>query len=1044
MDIAKISVERPVATWMRILIFMLLGAIAFTQLPIELLPSVNRPAIYITTTWPGVSPEDLETQITSPIEDAVATVPGMVNLSSQTSEGNSRVTVEFGPGQDMSQAALDVLQQVQSAQRSFPTEDPTLQAPNIRSFDPTSIPILVLGVTGIEDGVRLRTVLEEEVKPILESARGVGSVEVNGGLERAVMVEFDPQALLAHSLTSQDIVRALASENRNVPAGTTFVGNKELLVRSYGWFQDVDEIRHVPLKTPRGDSIPLSAVATVTDSHRDLSSVRRLDGIPAGGLDIQKQAAANTVDTAAAVLAKLEEVQRARPELRFEVIYNQAAYVSRNVFALQEAALLGGLLAMAVVFFFLRNFRTTLVVATSIPVSIISTFSFLWWQGYSLNTMSLVGLAIATGMIVDDAVVVMESIYRRIEKQGLSPKEAAVEGTRPVISAVITSTLTVIVVFFPLLLIPGQTGQMFRPFALVVIVSLLFSSFDALTAVPMLSSTYIKPPEPEGKAPPTVSYWDRQFETWGGWFDQMDEVYRKALEWAISRREFPLKLAGAVTLGSLLLTPFIGYQFMPRSDTGIIRFILSMPEGTSLEETDRTMAEVEKILGEHPGVAHYLVSVGTGLGRRPGGRDRGQGWIALVDERRRASANQIGAELNAKFRDIPAARVRTFVMDVVSWLIRGRSGGDGIELNLFGPSLSRLEELSNEVSPVLAEIPGMEDVRNDDGETSPEIRWVIDRAKATKMGLSFSEISAAIQTASGGTVASYLQADGRRAPIVVQLPQSERRSTTQVRNLILNSRYSETVSGPGRSARAARGILLRQVAEPVTATGFPTINRQSRQRYTALVSDGKGRAASEIQADVERALAEFDFPDGYRWDWSQEMKSEGNEFRKLAFAGVLAVLLVYMLLCIQFEDLIVPLSIMLTVPLCVSGVLMAVFLTNTPFSIMAGVGSLLLIGIAVKNGILLIERTLQARDTGMAREQALLEACPERLRPVLITALSAILAMVPVALKGELEAPLAIAVIGGLLASTLMTLLVVPLAYLVLDDLRQGVRKERA
>ncbi len=399
----------------------------------------------------------------------------------------------------------------------------------------------------------------------------------------------------------------------------------------------------------------------------------------------------------------------------------------------------------------------------------------------------------------------------------------------------------------------------------------------------------------------------------------------------------------------------------------------------------------------------------------------------------------VGPKLKIHQCGLPKAMaLELFKPFVISWLIRGRGGGDGIEINIFGPDLDELDRLSNEVVPILSQVQGLSDIRNDDGDLSPEIRWVIDRAKATKLGISFSEISSAIQTASGGKVASYLQSDGRRAPIVVQLPQQERRNPTQIRNLILNSKLSQDQG-------ATQGLLLRQVASAETAQTPPNIERQSRQRYVALVSDGKGRTASEIQADVEQALEGFNWPDGYRWDWSHDMKSEGQEFTNLAFAAALAVVLIYMVLCIQFEDLIIPLSIMLTVPLCVSGVVFAVFLTATPFTIMAGVGCLLLIGIAVKNGVLLIENTLQARDAGLERQEALLEACPERLRPVLITALSAILAMVPIALKGELEAPMAVAVIGGLLASTFMTLLVVPTAYVILDDWRSrfGERTER-
>lgn len=1057
MNIAKLSIDRPVATWMRILIFVLLGAIGFTQLPVELLPDVSPPSMFISTSWAGVAPEDLESQITQAVEDAVATVPGVSNLSSQTSEGNSRVTVEFPAGYDLGQASLDVLQQVQRATRSFPTDDATLQAPTVQKFDPNSMPVLVLGVSGISDPVKLRSVLYDEIKPILESAEGVGAANVNGGQERAIMVEFDTRSLLAHSISSDDIVSALKQENRNVPGGTAYEGNRQLLVRSYGWIKDVNELRQIPVGSPNGNVVPLMGVARVSDSHRDTSSIQRLNGEPAASIEVQKQAGANTVSSVEEVLKKLDEVKASYPELKFVQVYNQATYVSHAVYALEEAAVLGGALAMLVVFFFLRNFRSTIVVATSIPVSVVSTFAFIYWFGYSLNTMSLVGLALATGLIVDDAVVVMENIYRKMEHEVMEPKTAAVEGTTPIISAVISSTLTIMVVFFPLLLIPGQTGQMFKQFALVVIVSMAFSLLDALTGVPMLCSQFIRVEKAKPDEKP--GFWDRTFATWGRWFDSMDASYGEVLSKALHRPKTMLTLAGGLVVASLLLAPFIGYDFMPGTDTGVLRLQMSMPKGTSLEETNATMLKLEKMMSEHPDVSAYMTSVGSGTGGSQGNRDSGSAYIVLASDHKRASADKISQQLAAQFGQLPAVRAFPSTMDIVKRLIGGGNQGEGLEVDIFGPDLQELTDISAQMIDRLRGIPGVTDIRNQAGDPTPEIRWIIDRAKATKLGVSFSQISSAIQTASEGVIASYMQTGGRRAPIVVQLAAAERRSTNQLRGLIVNADLARpattttststratgnaAANSPGTDADAASGIALWQVATADSAVGYPTINRQARQRYVALVSAGQGRTQSEIQGDVREALADLDLPDGYRWDWSERMKRQSGEFQKLAFAGCLAVVLIYMLLCIQFESVVVPLSILLSVPLCIIGVILALFLTATPFSVMAGVGCLLLVGIAVKNGILLIENTLQARERGMPREEALLFACPERLRPILMTAFAAMLGMIPIAVRGELEAPMAVAVIGGLFASTLLTLLVVPLAYVLIDDLQARFRRGR-
>lgn len=1043
MDIAEFSVRRPVATWMRILIFVMLGGIAYFQLPVELLPDVTPPSLYVVTRWAGVSPEDLEYQITQPVEDAVATVPGLVRLTSATSEGSSQVTVEFAPGYDMSQAALDTLQLVQKAQRSFPTDDPNLQPPTVQKYDPNSQPVLVLGVSGIKDPVRLRSVLNDEIKPIFEAAEGVGSAEVNGGQERAIMVEFDPQRLLARSLTSADLVTALRTENQNVPGGTVNEGNRQLLVRSYGWARSVADLESIPVGRANGYLVPLKEVARVIDGHAETTNYQRLNGQPSGSFNVLKQSSANTIETVDNLLAKLETVKAQHPELEWKQVYNQSQFVANAMHSLQEAAVVGGLLAMLVVFFFLRNFRSTLVVATSIPVSVISTFSLLYMLGYTLNTMSLVGLALATGLIVDDAVVVMENIYRKLEHDRLSPIDAAIEGTRPIISAVLSSTFTIMVVFFPLLLIPGQTGQMFKQFSLVIIVSLGFSMFDALTGVPMLCSQFVKAPEEEAKP----GFWSRQFARWGRWQDSLDSTYAGLLASAVKRRGMVLIGGTLLTVLSLGLVPFLGYDFMPPSDTGTLRLRMNMPRGASLEETDNTMKEIEKILSREKDVVAYLTNVGPTSGGA-GARDQADAWIALSDSPKRLSSDRMSQKLGAAFSKIPAVRAFPSTMDLVRTQISGGQQGQSLEVDIFGPDLAKLAELSRTFLDKLKSVPNLSDLRDRAGDPAPEVRWIIDRAKATALGLSFGQVASALQTASEGTTASYFQSSGVRSPIIVQLPLDERLTSRGLQDLIVNSKVAANVTdaGPGSRLNAPRGVQLGQVARATSALGYSTINRATRQHYAALVSAGQGRAVSEIQADITKALADVELPPGYSWDWGNRMKAQSQEVRKLGYVVILAVVLIYMLLCIQFESLIVPLSIMLSVPLCALGVTLALFLTATPFSVMAGVGCLLLVGIAVKNGILLVENTIQARDAGKPREQALLEACPGRLRAILITALAAGLGMIPIAIRGrggELEAPMAITVIGGLFASTVLTLFVVPMAYLLMDDVETRFFKSK-
>jgi hydrophobic/amphiphilic exporter-1 (mainly G- bacteria), HAE1 family len=1027
-NLVEHAVRRPVANWMRILIFILLGVVAFLQLPIDLLPSVTQPQLYIVTEWPGVSPEDLETQITRPLEDAAATVPGVVRLTSTTSEGQSQVSVEFGPSTDMRTAALDLLQQVERAQSQFPTGDPTLKAPTLQKFDPNAFPVLILGASGISDPVRLRTVLTDEIKPILESAEGVATAEVEGGQERAIMVHFESQNLLARSLTSEDLVQAIATENQNVKGGTARDGKLQLLARTFGWLQNLDDLRAIPVgRSPGGRLVPLRSVATVTDSYKEPSSFQRLNGSAAASISIQKQSHANTISTVRAVQAKLDEVKRKHPELQFHEILNQSEHVQAAVHSLQEAALLGGGLAMLVVFFFLRNFRSTLVVATSIPVSVISTFTFVHVMGYSLNTMTLVGLALATGLIVDDAVVVMENIYRKMEHDGQEPVPASIEGAREITSAVISATVTLMVVFLPLMLIPGQLGQMFRPFAVVIIVSMAFSLLDALTGVPMLCSQFIR------ISPPRPGFWQRTFDRWESWHHWMDRVYERILRRAIRARGWVFGGGVLVTALSLLLVPLIGFSFLPRADVENLYIQVNLPRGSALEETDKVVDRVEDLLGQRDDVSAFLATVGD-----KGKRDQGQIYVALKESRKQGS-DDICLELQEDLGDL-AEGTSGFAapINLVGIVLGGSAQGAALELDIFGPDLKVLAKLSEQFVAALQAVPGLADIRNEAGAPAAEVRWTVDREKATQLGVSFAQVARAIETASEGRTAGFFQAGGRRAPIVVQLADEDRKTVALMERMVISSQPSGTDASPGTQANAATGVQLGQVADAETVVGFSTIKRMTRQRYTSLVSAAQQGSMNELQRGAATALAKIELPPGYDWSWGTLMAQQAAEFRRLSVMVGMALVLIYMLLAIQFENLVVPLSILLSVPLCLVGVVLAFFLTNTDFSIMAGVGCLMLMGIAVKNGILLVENTILKRATGLDRDAAMLQACPERLRPILITACAAIVGMIPIALRGrggELEAPMAIAVIGGLCASTLLTLFIVPCAYAIFDDL---------
>lgn len=1039
MSIAKFAVTRPVAVVMRIAALVLLGAICIGRLPVDLLPNVTLPMVMVVTQWPNVAPEEIEAQVTRPMERAVSSVPGMYQVTSSSVEGNSMVRVQFRWGVDIGRAAVDVLQAVERAKRAFPS-DPTLENPLVYKADPTQLPILIFGVSGIDDPVKLRTLLDNQVTPMLDSADGVASATVTGGLERAMMVDVDLYKLQAHNLSLSAVVRRIAQENLNLPAGIAKQGKTEYTIRSLGWLTSPKEIAAIPVGSFNGQTVSLGQVASVKDSHDETRLYTRLNGKPAVGIIITKQSGVNTISTADAVYEKIKLVNKIYPQLKFGLAYDQSQFIRSSVENVRDSAVIGGVLAVLILLFFLRNVRSTLVVALSIPTSIISTFALLYLCGFTINTMSLGGLALATGLIVDDAVVVLENIFRHIERDGKSATEAAISGTGEILSAVVASTWTVMVVFLPLLLIQGQAGQMYTQFALVVIFSLAVSLLDASTVVPMLATRLISGDAHKENLESSGSHGGllgRAFYRCGQWLQAVETAYRGWLNWAIHHRLKMIGIAAAVTICSLLLAPFIGTELMPMTDSGDLSVNVKMPIGTALSQTNESMQKVEAVLRGDPNVATAFAAAGSNMSLRGTTTTlrpyQGGVTVKLKEDRNISTADFI-KELRKKLFGIPGVNARPQQTDLVTMIMTG--GSQNIEVDIFGDDLSVLSQSAREVMQRLRGIPGLENLDMNWQEAMPEIQWKVDRDKALQMGLSFADIADTIKTATNGSIASYYQEKGYQYPIIVRMPENQRKSVSEMQNLIVKP----AGSGTG-------GIVLRQVATPIYAMGPSEITRMDRQRYVAVTGVPQGRSSGEIQADVEKAMSGMNLPVGYRWDWGTQQKRTAEEFSGLWVAVALAIGLIYMLLASQFESLVHPLTILFSVPLAGSGVILGLFLTGRTFGLTAFIGVLMLVGIVVKNGILLVDYTNTLRGRGIGREEALLAAGPTRLRPILMTASAACLGMLPLALgigKGsEIQAPMATAVICGLMTSTVLTLFVVPVVYSLLDDIQLRFKAKR-
>ncbi len=1055
MNIARLSVSRPVAVTMRIASLVLLGLVCFTKLPVDLLPAISLPTVAVITSWPNVAPEQMETQITRPIEQAVNSAPGLYQVSSSTTTGSSVVRVQFNWGTDIGQAAVDVLQLVERARQTFPT-DPTLQTPIVFKYDPSQLPILIYGVTGGKNPVQLRTTLDNDVSPILESAGGVASAVATGGEQRAVVVDVDPNKMRAYNLSLAAVSKRIVEENLDLPAGISREGLTEFTIRAEGYLTNMRQIGEMAVGAFNGKLVLLNQIATVTDSHQETRLYTRLNGQPAAGMIIVKQSAANTVQTADAVAAKIAQVEHIYPNLKFHLVYDQSQFIKDSVNDVKTSAIVGGLLAAFILLLFLRSLRSTLVVSMSIPISIISTFTLFYLYGFSVNTFSLSGLSLATGLIVDDAVVVLENIFRHIERDKMAPMEAAVSATTEITSAVLASTFTVMIVFLPLFLLNGQAGELFRQFALVVIFALGISLLDALTVVPMLASRLINAREVENMAAHgyaseshvthTIetgrkSLVQRLFDWSGDRFDSLDQSYHNGLKWALHHRWLVLFGAVVISGASGLLLPFIGTEILPQTDSGNLNVTIKLPVGTALSVTNATMKNVEKIIMHNPNVAAVFSAAGTTLNLRGSTTSltpyEGACQVRLKDGRKQSTL-QVVQELQKQLSALPGVHPIVYPYDLVTLIITG--GSSNVELDIYGSDLAQLNKTATQVLTQARRIPGFESADLNVQQNTPELHWKVNRQKMLQLGLTYSDVADTLNAATNGSLSSYYQSGGFQYPIYVQEPRIYRKSIKALLTLPITPNLL-----PTNPDGTARYVELGQVATPYIAMGPNEITRQNNQRYIAISGVVNGRPESEVETALTKLMAHTTMPNGMYWTFGSNQQRQKQEFGGLTVAVVLAIALIYMLLATQFESFIYPLSILMSVPLSAIGVVLALFLTGRSFGLTAFIGMLMLVGIAVKNGILLVDYTNQLRARGVQRDDAILTAGPTRLRPILMTASATVLGMLPLALGiargSETQAPLATAVIGGLTTSTLLTLFVVPVVYSLLDDL--VTRKQR-
>lgn len=1000
-------------TTMVVLAFVVLGFFSWQRLVIDLFPDIDFPYVIVTTIYPGAGPSEVETQITKKIEDEVSTISDLKNLESISQENVSIVIMEFELDVDVDIAAIEVKDKVDAIVVDFPDD---AEQPVVQKFDFTAEPIINLAVSSPRPLNEVYQTSKDVIKDYLSRVTGVATIDIIGGREREIQVAVDKRLMKAYGLSLGQIVGAVASENVNIPAGRITEKRREYTLRLIGEFDNLDALRKIRLPLEGGGSIALENVATVYDGFTDQRDLSRFNGEPTVGVAIQKRSGANTVETSDGVYAALEELKELLPpDYTVAVARDNSRFIKDAVKDVTQNIFIGILLTTIFLYLFLHSFRITMIAAVAMPTSVIASFLLIDFAGFTLNIMTLMALGITVGILVTNAIVVLENIIRHLD-MGKKSDEAAVDGTSEIAMAVIASTLTNIVVFTPVAFMSGIVGRFFYQFGLTIVFATLFSLLVSFTLTPLLASKLFRnytPRSEQDDSPRRRGPLQRFASAWDNFYLQLEQLYRGSLKRALNFRIRLLLTVTLVLFFAVFLFRFVGGEFMPTLDEGYLTISIEMPAGSSLDETDRVLRTIEDMLEDLPETVSILSSVG---GPNLGVED-GTIILKIVPKHEREMGIlEYANYLSPMLATIPDATIRVSVSG------GEEDSGSDIELNLTGPDMEMLESLSTEIFDSVSTVRGLAGLKSSLEANKPELAFIPDRKELDRFGLSSAQVANALRFGYEGEVASRYRAEDDEFDIRVRYRESDRDH--------VNDFYSTEITGNDHI------VPITQLGDIRRSTSQRQILRKDREKLVRIEANVASRTLSELVSEMQKKIAPIELPPGYRLEFGGMVEFQEESFASIFQALFLAIILTYMVLAGVLESFKHPFTVMATLPLGLVGMSFALFLTGRTINIFSLMALVMLVGIVVNNAILLLDYTAVLRGRGMKRREALLEACPVRLRPIIISNLAIAIGMLPQALGGagsEFRAVMAIVTMGGVLVSAVFTMYVIPVMYDLID-----------